>query len=186
MPPVMESDYSSWEGDGRTSNIGFVRNGNSADNKLGGTNKKDAFFAGKGNDVLGGYGDFDTYMFELGDGADVIVDLSPSGNLIRFRDVPENTIRISEIPGFAGETDRLIEYGETDAIRVVGWSRLSDETKSAWKIEFLFLPKPEPVPERRSPLLMLLSDPKSLLLIVLLLGVGLTPLVRILLKKRQH
>lgn len=183
---MMKSDYASWEGDGRKSNMGFVRNGNSADNTLGGTNQKDTFFAGKGNDVLGGFGEFDTYIFALGDGADVIVDLSPSGNLIRFLDVPENTISISEIPGFDGETDRLIKYGKTDAIRVVGWSRLSDETKSAWKIEFVFLPKAEPAPEMKSPIWMLLSDPKSLLLILLTLGLGLYPFARILLKKRQN
>ncbi len=127
----MTKDYSALASTGQSSQIGLVRNGNSADNRLGGTHLKDVFFGAEGNDVLAGYAAFDTYIFEPGDGADIIVDLSPYGNGITFREAPETAVRSVELPGFDGETDRVLSYGENDAIRIVGWSRLSEETKSA-------------------------------------------------------
>ena len=184
LPPAMIADYSASTNTGPDLGFPLVRNGNSADNELGGTNLADVFNGAEGNDILVGYDAVDSYSFEPGDGADVIVDLSPEGNKIRFREVPESSVRISEIPGFNGETDRLISYGDSDAIRIVGWSRLSDETKSAWTIEYFFRPAQDPVPERAGTMVTLLTNPTSLLLIILLLAVGIIPLVRELLKRR--
>lgn len=184
LPPAMTEDYSAMVGDTISSDIGLVRNGNTANNRLGGTNLRDAFFGAGGNDVLVGYDDFDTYTFQPGDGLDVIVDQSPSGNKIKFREVPENAVAISEVSGFDGEMDRLITYGGNSAIRIVGWSRLSDETKSAWTFEYFFLPRPEPTPIRPSPTGSLLSNPTSILLVILLLGVGIFPLAHALFKRR--
>lgn len=161
--------------------IALVRNGNAAANTLGGTQHGDVFSGAGGNDILIGYQGRDVYTFNLSDGADTIVDHSPEGNIIKFRDVPEASVRVTEVPGFAGETDRLIAYGNSDAIRIVGWSRLSPETRSAWEIEHFFRPPPDPDANRRPhPLLLLLSDPKSLLLILALLAVSFLPLFRYL------
>lgn len=184
LPPAMTADYSGSTDTGPDLGLPLVRNGNSADNRLGGTNLADGFNGAEGNDVLVGYDAVDSYSFEPGDGADVIVDLSPEGNKIRFREVPESSVRISEVPGFNGETDRLISYGDSDAIRIVGWSRLSDETKSAWTIEYFFRPAPDPVPERAGTIVTLLTNPTSLILIILMLAVGIIPLVREFLKRR--
>ena len=96
----MTADYSGLAITESNSDFPLVRNGNSADNTLGGTNLADAFNGAEGNDVLAGYGAIDTYTFDAGDGADVIVDLSPEGNNIKFREVPESAVRISEVPGF--------------------------------------------------------------------------------------
>lgn len=184
LPPAMIADYSASTTTGPDLGHPIVRNGNSADNKLGGTNLADVFNGVEGNDLLIGFDAVDSYIFEPGDGADVIVDLSPQGNKIRFREVPESSVRISEVPGFNGESDRLISYGDSDAIRIVGWSRLTDETKSAWTIEYYFRPAPDPVPERAGTIVTLLTNPTSLVFIILLLAVGIIPIARELLKRR--
>lgn len=180
LPPALAEDYSGLVDNGPKLNMGLVRNGNTADNYLGGTNLRDAFWGAKGNDFMVGYDSYDTYTFELGDGADTIVDHSATGNRIRFRDVPEDLVEKTEVPGFNEETDLLLTYGETDAIRVVGWSKLSDETKSAWTIEHVFVPKAEPVPERPRPIAILLTDPRAVGMILLLLFFSCFPLARLL------
>ena len=181
MPPPLGEDYAKWLSTGSSMKIALVRNGNAAANTLGGTQHGDVFSGAGGNDILIGYQGRDVYSFNLGDGADTIVDHSPEGNVIKLRDVPEASVRVTEVPGFAGETDRLIAYGDSDAIRIVGWSRLSPETRSAWEIEHFFRPPPDPDANRRPhPLLLLLSDPKSLLLILALLAVSFLPLFRYL------
>ena len=184
LPPAMTEDYSGLEKTSWDLETPLVRNGNSADNTLGGTNHSDVFNGAEGSDVLAGYGAIDTYRFEPGDGKDIIVDLSPEGNNIRFLEVQESDVRISEVPGYNGETDRLIGYGASDAIRIVGWSRLSEQTKSAWTIEYFFRPKPDPAPERKGTVTTLLTNPISLLLIILLLLTGIIPIVREFRKRR--
>lgn len=183
LPPPVDTDYTHLLTTGTSLKIALVRNGNSADNVLGGTHLGDTFNGVKGDDMFQGYQGVDAYYFTLGDGADTIIDHSASGNRIKFRDVPEETVNISEVPGFDGETDRLITYGTSDAIRIVGWSRLSDATKANWTIEYFFSPEPAPFPKRPNSILLLLSDPLSLLLILACLAVGGLPLVKLLMKR---
>ncbi len=138
IPPALTEDYSSAvTGPGYEGGIALVRNGNDADNRLGGTPLGDVFNAAGGADRLFGYGGFDTYIFEAGDGADIIFDHSVEGNRIKFlSSVDPASVREEIVPGYDGELDRLIRYGERDAIRIVGWSRLSQETQAAWTVEF--------------------------------------------------
>ncbi|MBI5568598.1 MAG: hypothetical protein HY914_01500 [Desulfomonile tiedjei] len=57
--------------------LGFTFEGTPADDTLSGTGARDLFIGHEGNDTLtGGAGD-DTYRYNLGDGADTIIDESP-------------------------------------------------------------------------------------------------------------
>ncbi|WP_171126659.1 MULTISPECIES: hypothetical protein [unclassified Ruegeria] len=185
FPPALSSDYSHMIATGPTTKIGLVRNGNYADNTLGGTRLVDSFRGAGGNDVLIGYDSVDTYTFELGDGADIVVDHSVNGNRIKFIDVPEGAVRRFETLGRNGETDLLITYGDNDAIRVVGWSELSENTKSGWAFDHVFRPKQEPVKGTPSSLVLILTDPMSALKLFLLLFLSFFPLARVLWVRRQ-
>lgn len=185
-PPALTEDYSRMVASGPKMNIGLVRNGNSADNTLGGTNLEDSFRGAEGNDVLIGYDAVDTYSFEAGDGADIVVDHSVDGNRIKFIDVTEDAVQQFERPGFAGETDLLIAYGATDVIRIVGWSELSEKTKSGWTFNHVFRPKQEPIKATPSSLMLILSDPVSALKLFLLLFLSFFPLARILWVRKRN
>ncbi len=178
-PPPMTQAYDGSLETGTFPDLALIRNGNTADNTLGGSRFNDGFNGAEGDDRLVGYQGVDTYSFEPGDGADTIIDHSPEGNKIKFREVPEASVVISEVPGFNGETDRLITYADGDAIRIVGWSRLSEETQAAWTIEYFFRPKPDRDAGRPNSIVMLLSDPLSLLIILFALAMSIVPLVRI-------
>lgn len=132
---------------GATLSHALVRNGTASDNKLGGTVHNDSFRGAGGADLLLGYDGHDTYSFGRGHGLDTIIDHSPEGSRIRFfGTVDPASVSISEIPGWNGETDRLIRYGKTDAIRIVGWSRLPQATRDAWSIEYIAPPPRREVP----------------------------------------
>lgn len=118
--------------------FGLFRNGNAADNKLGGTEKADYFSGKEGDDLLVGYEGRDVYVFGVGDGADTIIDASPEGNIVRFRDgVDLDAVTYEEVPGEDGQTDYLITYGDGDTILIKGWSELSQATKDAWTFELV-------------------------------------------------
>lgn len=140
-PPALDAEYSDWITLGPDpTGFGLTRTGNDADNVLSGSIHADAFDGGAGSDRMGGYGGRDIYAFEPGDGADYVFDHSPEGSEIRFQKIAQDTIEISEVPGFNGETDRIMAYGNGDAIRIVGWSRLSEAEQQAWSITYFQVP----------------------------------------------
>jgi len=55
-----------------------------ADGQIGGSGGNDILVGGAGNDTLVGGGGQDTYLFESGDGIDVIVDAGGEGNRLVF------------------------------------------------------------------------------------------------------
>ncbi|MEM7670751.1 MAG: hypothetical protein AAF317_16735, partial [Pseudomonadota bacterium] len=123
---------------------GLYRNGNSSANELGGTTCDDFISGREGNDLLVGYAGRDVYIFGSGDGADVIIDTSLEGNIIRFRDgVDFASVTYEEVPGDNGATDYLITYGASDTILIKGWSELAQSTRDAWAFELT-----PPVPPR--------------------------------------
>ncbi len=142
-PPAATKDYSRLvDNSGPDIGMALTRNGNISDNRLGGTPLGDVFRGAKGADTLTGYDGNDRYVFDAGDGGDTIYDHSVEGNRIVFRaSVDPASVIDAEVPGYNGEIDRLIRYGEGDAIRIVGWSRLSSETKAGWSIEHSPPPK---------------------------------------------
>lgn len=153
LPPAAIEPYDALlDGNGRDPGLALVRNGNTADNELGGTIHGDSFNGAGGNDVLVGYESRDTYIFKPGDGLDTIFDLSPEGSVIRFRGgVDPDLVTEELVPGWNGETDRVIRYGEADAIRIIGWSRLSDAEKAAWTVEIIPPPAPRATDYRDGP-----------------------------------
>lgn len=123
--------------------VGIVRNGNDADNRMGGTNAADVFNGAGGNDLLEGYAGYDRYSFSPGDGMDTINDIHPEGNQILFRGrIMAGDLTVTEEDNDRGFRDRLISYGDGDVVRILNWTGLPDTTHSAWSIEF-FAPASE-------------------------------------------
>jgi len=56
--------------------------GNAANNIITGNDSNNTFIGGKGNDTLAGGAGADTYIFNLGDGQDIIQENSPNSNAI--------------------------------------------------------------------------------------------------------
>lgn len=136
---------------------GLVRNGNSADNRLGGTDSADYFNGAEGDDKFWGYLGRDVYVFAIGDGANTIYDQSVEGNLIKFRhEVALENVTFEDVDGEDGQVDRLITYSPNDSVLIVGWSELSQETQQAWTFEVLDAPERRAeyyweVPDRSGP-----------------------------------
>lgn len=61
---------------------GIIGTGNNLNNTITGNNLNNTFFGGKGNDTLKGGSGADTYLFNLGDGQDIIEENSPNSNAI--------------------------------------------------------------------------------------------------------
>lgn len=61
-----------------------ILNGNGGNDTLNGGNGNDTLTGGTGGDLLQGGADNDTYVYNVGDGDDVIVDLSGSADKIQF------------------------------------------------------------------------------------------------------
>ncbi len=95
-------------------NLGTVR-GTSSTDTLTGTMWEDTLFGLAGNDILAGGAGSDTYVFNLGDGIDTVIDLSASGdtNVISFGagiDSASLTLGLGSL---------LIRYGDQgDAIHI--------------------------------------------------------------------
>ncbi|KIC41891.1 hypothetical protein RA27_00255 [Ruegeria sp. ANG-R] len=120
------------------SDSGFVRQGSDQSETLGGRAGADTLIGHAGDDTLVGAGGRDVYVFDVGDGADTIIDTSSEGGVIRFRsDVDFASITYEEVPGDAGQTDYLITYGTGDSIRIKDWSKLDTATQAAWTFEEL-------------------------------------------------
>lgn len=70
-----------------------------ADGQIGGTGGNDILIGGAGNDVLVGGGGQDTYLFNLGDGFDLIVEAASEGNRLVFSaGINPNTIAVAVGP----------------------------------------------------------------------------------------
>ena len=116
----------------------LVRAGNSENNDLAGGGGSDLLRGYQGDDNLLGGAGRDTYVFAVGDGHDVIEDLSPDGSIVRFVDgLDISTISKQLVDGDPGVQDSLISYGSGDTILIKGWSTLSVEDQAAWTFESL-------------------------------------------------
>ncbi len=147
LPSGLELTYAMRDGLSQQDGVwrGMVRNGNEADNKMGGTNAADTLDGAAGNDTLIGYAGFDTYAFEPGDGMDTIQDIHPEGNRLLFRgDIQAGDLVVTEEENDQGFRDRLITYGKGDVVRIVNWTGLPDTTRSAWTMEFMAPVSQEP------------------------------------------
>jgi Ca2+-binding RTX toxin-like protein len=114
----------------------IVRNGNEQDNVLAGNTGDDVLRGNEGDDELSGGDGRDIYLFGAGDGADVIDDASPDGNVIRFLDgIDVASITKTLVAGDNGEQDLLISYGAGDTILIKHWSTLSAEQQARWTFE---------------------------------------------------
>ena len=83
--------------------------GTDEDNHINAGAGNDSITGGKGNDILVGYTGTDTFVFNKGDGKDIVI----SAEIIKFNDVD-----ISELDLYGGSNSRLyIQYGENDIIR---------------------------------------------------------------------
>jgi VCBS repeat-containing protein len=82
------------------------------------TDGADILEGGAGNDTLNGGGRSDTYVFNLGDGQDVVQDDGSDGsrNILVFK-FGAGTVRGLRRDG----TDLLVEYGANDSVRVEGY-----------------------------------------------------------------
>jgi len=97
--------------------------GGEGDDKLYGdggesTDGNDVLEGGAGNDELAGGGGSDLYVFSTGDGRDIIRDDGAGGsrNVIAFK-FGSGEVRTLARDG----TDLLIQYGQSDQVRVVGY-----------------------------------------------------------------
>ncbi|ATN32507.1 hypothetical protein ACO34A_01620 [Rhizobium sp. ACO-34A] len=115
---------------------GISRSGNGSANTLTGTAGDDVINGHRGDDELNGGDGRDVYVFEAGDGHDVIVDGSVEGNIIRFLDgLDPSQMQTSFVAGSNGGQDLLITYGQGDTILIVGWSSLTPEQQELWAFE---------------------------------------------------
>jgi Ca2+-binding RTX toxin-like protein len=113
-----------------------VRHGNEAANTLTGDDGNDLLRGGTGDDLLRGEDGQDTYVFAAGDGHDIIEDLAPGGNIIRFLDgLDVASITKQLVAGDNGNQDLLITYGSGDTILIKDWSTLSTEEQDLWTFE---------------------------------------------------
>ena len=97
--------------------------GGEGDDKLYGdggesTDGNDVLEGGAGNDELAGGGGSDLYVFSTGDGRDIVRDDGAGGsrNVIAFK-FGSGAVRMLARDG----TDLLIQYGQSDQVRVVGY-----------------------------------------------------------------
>lgn len=97
---------------------GFVVEGDEQANDLTGTNLADQLHGGGGSDVLrGGAGD-DSYVFNIGDGVDTIVDSGATDfNFIRFG----AGIRPQDIREEWDGSTLVVHYSEGDAVRIADY-----------------------------------------------------------------
>ncbi len=117
---------------------GLIRQGNDANNELGGGDGNDLLRGAEGDDELIGQEGYDTYVFAAGDGHDIIYDASEEGGRIQFLEgVDLAAVTQVEVDDGNGGTNLLITYGNGDTITIVGWSSLSQATKDAWVLEVL-------------------------------------------------
>ncbi|WP_195892555.1 putative Ig domain-containing protein [Geotalea daltonii] len=107
--------------------------GGTGSDRLDGGDDEDIIDGGGGNDTLTGGKDFDTYLFNIGDGSDVIVDAADKGigNIAAFgTGITRNDVSLT-VDG----NDLLITYGGSgDQIRVINYNptgRRSDLPVSA-------------------------------------------------------
>ena len=115
---------------------GLVRIGNEVDNDIAGGLGDDLLRGYAGNDDLLGDEGRDAYVFAAGDGDDIIEDLSPGGNVIRFVDGTDVASITKElVSNDHDEQDLLITYGSGDTILIKDWSLLSPEEQDLWTFE---------------------------------------------------
>ncbi len=94
--------------------------GGAGDDVLTAYKEDDLLIGGKGNDTLDGHEGSDTYVFDLGDGQDVIVDTSvgwglPSVDVIRFGEgIHPSDLSLSRSGG-----NLIIRYGAEDQITII-------------------------------------------------------------------
>ncbi len=119
--------------------------GTTADDTLIGGTGDDTFQGGQGNDILEGSTGIDTYVFSIGDGADIITqseqNTSNSLDTIQF-----NNVASTDITGVTKiNNDLLISYGASDQITVqdffstslnkIGKFQFSDDVN--WSADFV-------------------------------------------------
>ncbi|MEO1151675.1 MAG: cadherin-like domain-containing protein, partial [Pseudomonadota bacterium] len=126
----------------------ITRNGNNSNNILGGTAGDDMLNGGGGDDQLSGGEGQDTYVFEAGDGADVITDASAGGNTITFLGgINLDDVTQEEVLGDDGALDLLVTYGAGDTILIKDWSLLDQTTRDAWVFDTIAPPPAPPQSE---------------------------------------
>ncbi|MFW2176497.1 MULTISPECIES: putative Ig domain-containing protein [unclassified Moraxella] len=103
--------------------------GNTGDDFLDGRQGDDILVGGTGRDILiGGMGN-DTYIFSKGDGQDILDEnYNGDGNFtIRFTDVKStDNLQVTR----DGNADLIINYGNSDSIRLVNFYNLSKSSTS--------------------------------------------------------
>ena len=99
--------------------IGTFRNdtliGNALDNMLTGGSGKDTITGGLGNDILDGGNHSDTYIFNLGDGNDEIIDRWDSQNTFEFG----AGISFADIDYEMQGNDLIVHYSDLDSFSLV-------------------------------------------------------------------
>jgi len=86
-------------------------NGTDGDDTLEGTRNDDTFTGSAGNDILrGSYGN-DTFIFEIGNGVDHILDYNAAHDTIQFTGLLYSDLTISQ-----SGSSVLIEYGSGDLL----------------------------------------------------------------------
>ena len=89
------------------------------DDSVEGTLQSDVIAGGVGNDTLNGNGGADTFVFEPGDGADVISDFEDGIDIIRFVGVPGSFSGLS----ITDEgSDAVVTYDGMDSVRLTSIS----------------------------------------------------------------
>ncbi|MFA6823563.1 MAG: putative Ig domain-containing protein, partial [Geobacter sp.] len=95
--------------------------GGAGNDYLNGGAGDDMIAGGQGNDDLNGGAGFDTYLFNLGDGSDLVFDAAEQGvgNILAFGDgIARNDITMT-VEG----ADLIVRYGAMgDQVRIVGYS----------------------------------------------------------------
>jgi Ca2+-binding RTX toxin-like protein len=96
--------------------LGFDLNGDELDNHIKGTSVVDRISGGFGNDILEGGKGNDDYLFNLGDGHDVVIDNQGLNKLIL-----DQTILLETLDFAIDGDDLVISISENDSIRVSDW-----------------------------------------------------------------
>jgi Ca2+-binding RTX toxin-like protein len=94
--------------------------GRDGDDVLFGGDGNDILFGGWGSDMLDGGTGQDTYVFRLGDGNDMLVDVGTSGQVSRI--LLGAGITPASLQGAHGESSRILYFSATDSIEFAGLS----------------------------------------------------------------
>ncbi|WP_277342816.1 calcium-binding protein, partial [Pseudomonas viridiflava] len=116
--------------------VGLTVNGGAGNDTLTTGSASDVLSGGTGNDTLTGGAGSDTYLFELGDGLDTIVENTISTtnvDILRFG----SGIQTTDITASLSNSDLVLSHGNgTDRITVKNWFQEASGRYQLERIEF--------------------------------------------------